>query len=420
MRKILAFISLFLLLGVSSSFAEITIGKGNFIADIYGFARTNTFVDTRNNFESREGDFVLLPKAELLGAESNDLNENFQFNMLSFDTRLGVKFQGPKLLGAKTSALIEGEFFGTSDGDASGFRLRHAFINADWACTSVKIGQYWHPLFDVDFMPGTVSFNTGAPFQPFSRVPQLKITERFCGGISAYVAANSTRDFPSYGPSGYSNEYLRNSGVPELTAGLKYIGKHFSMGVNAECKTIQPRSEFTNLLDGLRTKTDQTVSSLAGNLYLKYVNGNFMVKAMGMYGENVNDLQMISGYAVTKRTDNTDWEFEPFSCLSSWIDMTYGTLAQFGLFAGYTKNLGTEHNTITTYFSKFYSNQYDVESAFRVAPRIVFNVGSFSIAGEIEYTAATYGTYDNTDKNSLHNKREVGNIRALLSFVLNI
>lgn len=418
MKKLFTLIILFAVALSSKAFAEITIGTGNYSADIYGFVRTDVFTDSRNNFESREGHFLLLPKPEITGATSKDLNENFQFNILSVETRAGIALHGPEVLGAKTSGLIEGEFFGTTDNDANGFRLRHAYVDADWECTSLRVGQYWHPLFDADFMPGTVSFNTGAPFQPFSRVPQIKLTERFCYGMSAYAAINSTRDFSSYGPSGYSNEYLRNSGVPEMNAGFKYSGKNFSCGINGEYKIISPRIEFTNLLNGLRTSTGEKVNSFAANLYLKFNYGLLTAKAMGMYGQNINDLEMISGYAVKEIKKNSEWTYQPFGCVSTWIDLSYGNETQFGIFAGWTKNTGTADNTSSTYFSRYYSNKLDVESAYRMAPRIVFNVGTFSFCSELEYTAATYGSYDNTDKNSLHNKNTVGNIRALIAVIL--
>ena len=97
--------------------------------------------------------------------------------MLSVQTRLVGKITGPDAFGAKTSGYIEAEFFGTSDADVNGFRLRHAYVKLNWTTTELLIGQFWHPMFITESFPEVVSFNTGAPFQPFNRSPQIRVTQ---------------------------------------------------------------------------------------------------------------------------------------------------------------------------------------------------------------------------------------------------
>ena len=67
---------------------------------------------------------------------------------------------------------IEAEFFGTSDADLNGFRLRHGYLKLDWPHSELMVGQFWHPMFVTESFPDVVSFNTGAPFQPFNRSPR--------------------------------------------------------------------------------------------------------------------------------------------------------------------------------------------------------------------------------------------------------
>ena len=52
-------------------------------------------------------------------------------------------------------------------------RLRHAYLNLDWGKPSLLLGQTWHPLYG-DVAPQILNLNMGAPFQPFSRAPQIR------------------------------------------------------------------------------------------------------------------------------------------------------------------------------------------------------------------------------------------------------
>jgi hypothetical protein len=90
-----------------------------------GFVKTDIFYDSRQTVSIREGHYLLYPKGPLLDPGGRDINARSSFNILSIQTRLAGRITGPDVLGAKTSAYIEAEFFGTSDADINGFRLRH-------------------------------------------------------------------------------------------------------------------------------------------------------------------------------------------------------------------------------------------------------------------------------------------------------
>lgn len=145
-----------------------------------GFVKTDTFYDTRQTINIREGHFLLYPDNLLLDANKVDINAKPTFNMLSIQSRLKGAITGPEAFGAKTSGVIEADFFGNENAsfiDANGFRLRHAFLKLNWKTTELIAGQYWHPMFIAEAFPGVISFNTGAPFQPFSRNPQVRISK---------------------------------------------------------------------------------------------------------------------------------------------------------------------------------------------------------------------------------------------------
>jgi hypothetical protein len=188
-----------------------------------GYVRTDVIYDTRQSTPSggiREGHFYLYPENVSLDANKVDINAQPNFHILSFQTRVRADISGPDAFGAKISGVIEAEFFGTSEADINGLRLRHAFTKLDWKKSSLLMGQTWHPMFPAECFPGTLSFNTGAPFTPFSRNPQIRFTYK-PGKISASVTAYSQRDFTSTGPDGSSNKYMKNSGLPGMNAQLR-------------------------------------------------------------------------------------------------------------------------------------------------------------------------------------------------------
>ncbi len=400
------------------AYSAIKFGEGDFNATLGGYIRTEMFFDTRENLEAREGHLLILPRIEKLDAENNDLNERFKTNMLSIQTRLNLKVNGPDVLGAKTSGLIEFEFFGTSDADVNGVRMRHAYVDMNWGNTLLRAGQTWHPLFDAELVASTVSFNNGVPFQPFTRAPQLRLTQNLTKDFSIYGAISTQRDFSALGASGLSNNYLRNSGLPDISGGIKYKSEAFTIGANADFKTLLPRTEYTAADKTYRT--EETISSFAANTYLRIKSGDLQFKAMGMYGQNLNDMLMIAGYAVKAVKDNGDYEYTPFKLMSAWGEISYGKEVEVGVFFGYTKNLGTEDNTTTTYFARYATGNKDVESAFRLSPRVIFTTGAFKFCAELDYTSATYGTMDNLDKNSFKDTKAVNNVRGLLAVMLNI
>ena len=142
--------------------------KKNYGITFSGFVKNDFFLDTRQTVSSREGHFLLWPDTENLDANHKDINTGYNLNMLAIQSRLTGKITGPDAFGAKTSGVIEGDFFAQANDNINLFRLRHAFLKLNWSHAEVLTGQYWNPLFVTECFPGTVSFNTGAPLQSFS------------------------------------------------------------------------------------------------------------------------------------------------------------------------------------------------------------------------------------------------------------
>ncbi len=393
-----------------------------------GFVKTDVFFDSRQTTDVREGHFLLYPANEILDVNGDDINAKSKFNILSIQTRLRGKITGPDAFGAKTSGLIEGAFFGNIGTDINGFRLRHAFVKLNWTNTELLVGQFWHPMFVTSCFPGTVSFNTGAPFQPFSRNPQIRLTQNF-GNFKIIATALEQIDFVSTGPKGNSPKYLINSSVPEFNLRFEYKSDALLFGIGGNYKSLMPRLKIahTYYVQGERVienyKTNQRVSGISLFGYLKFKPKPLTIKIYGVYGQMMYSMTNLGGYAETKfvqeefihiapdsiiyKTINI--KYSPIGTMSTWVDIhTNGKTWQFGLFGGYSKNLGSKDTIV----GENHSRGSNIDYVYRISPRVIINSGKFRIAPEIEYTVAAYGTPD--EKGVVKNYKEIGNFRFLV------
>jgi hypothetical protein len=374
---------------------------------VKGYVKTDVMFDSRQTVAAREGHFLLYPAGEDPDLNGDDANARANLNMLAIQTRLTGTITGPDVGSAKTSGTIEGAFFGHSNSDVNGFRLRHAFMKLAWEQSSLLIGQYWHPMFITECFPGVVSFNTGSPIQPFSRNPQIRYTHKI-NDFQISTTAASQRDFTSYGPAGSGSTYLRNSAIPILNVTLKYITPGFTTGIGANYISLTPR-----LKTPAGYKTDEKVSSIAAMGFAKFVKDKLTLKAETIYGSNLADLLMLGGYAVKNTDQSTGAEtYTDINVMSSWGEIIYGNTLQYGLFFGYTENLGAD-DPIT---GNYYARGSNIASVMRVAPRIQITKGKVQFAGEVEYTVAEYGTADS--KGKVKETSSVSNLRVLFASYL--
>jgi hypothetical protein len=384
-----------------------------------GFVKNDVFFDSRQTVSIREGHFLLYPAHESLDMKGNDINARSNFNMLAIQSRLTGKINGPDAFGAKTSGIIEGAFFGQSDPDINGFRLRHAYMELKWDKKELLMGQYWNAMFIPESFPDVVSFNTGAPFQPFARNPQVRYTQHF-GNLKLYITAMTERDFASFGGSAS----LRNSAIPIVNGKVIYSKKNedkkqeFLVGAMGDFKILQPR-----LVSTKNYITDQTVTGLSASAFIKARFPKVSIKLQGVYGQNLYDLTMLGGYALKATSDsniiNNDlFEYTTLNVFSAWTDIaTTGTTLQTGLFIGYTENHGSamniqDFNKSTSYFSR----GANIDYIYRIAPRLIWNSGKTRLSAEAEYTVAAYGNILNNDSlGRVTDSKEIANLRILLA-----
>lgn len=363
---------------------------------LYGFIRNYACFDTRESMTSNSEQFYYMPKDEAFDANGDDINEQPNMMLLSITTRLGANITGPEFLGAKTSAKIEADFagFGTSN---TVLRIRQAYAKMDWEKNSVLLGQAWHPMMG-DMMPDVFSLETGAPFTPFSRTPQLRYDYKN-KGFTLTATALYQFQYTSYGPDGSSFNYARNAIVPELYFQAMYKNGGFQVGAGVDLLTIKPRQKFEHNGATYKCKEDPVVS-VSPTVFASYKNGNWGVKGRFTYAQNAAHLSMISGYGVTNIDANGEQEYGTLNSVGGWVDVTYKQPLKKGFltfccFAGYTKNLGCQDDIVGPIYMR---GEKNMDNMWRVAPSLLYTHNAMSFGIEYNPTTVAYGTADSRYK----------------------
>ncbi len=345
----------------------------------FGFVKNDAFFDTRQMVAARQGQFSLFPSPVIKNDLGTDRNEGPLFHMLAIQSRLSMIVTGPDAFGASSRGFIEGAFFGNIESDINGFRLRHAFVELVWdGRHKLLFGQFWHPMFAETAVPGVVAFNTGAPFKPFSRNPQIRYTFS-PGDVSFILAAMSQIDFVSQGGS----MPLRRSGIPNLHGQVRYSSGSFGAGAGLDFKSLKP--EFFS--------GEETLNSLAGTVYGTYSRNSFRAMAQFTYGQNLFDHLMLGGFALNQPFPGSfnTYDLINITTRAVWADISTGNTFRAGLFFGFTENMGADED----FNGGPDMRGGDIAWVWRVSPRIELNSGPVRLSLEAEYSEAGYGLPDN-------------------------
>src|SRR5881398_802693 len=140
-----------LMVGARAATAQqvVKLGEGQTLT-ISGFVSATMFND-RGLFSS----FGQGQNAEIAAAPANQPGvDQGIFDGDVRNTRINFTFNAPPVLGKwAPRATIEADFFGAFNGvppfgdEQSQFRIRHAFVDLSNGRTTLRIGQYWAPLF---------------------------------------------------------------------------------------------------------------------------------------------------------------------------------------------------------------------------------------------------------------------------------
>jgi hypothetical protein len=375
-----------------------------------GFIQHDTFWDSRQVITDREGLGLYYPAQRIESVDGTDINAQGEFNMLPIYTRLAVESDGPQVYSAKTRGYIEVDFLGRVT-IPSVIRMRHAYLDLIWQHISLRAGQYWHPLTLPEALPDVVDINTGWPMNPFLRSPQILF--RYAKHHHEIkLAAITQLDGTSPGPDGNSSTYMRNAIIPNLYAEIKGLWKHQFAGIGFDYKRLRPRLSST--VDDTLYKVNETVNSLSGIIFAALQYPDWHLYTKWTYGENLDELNMINGYAVTATNPVTGAQcYTPIRALSWWIDASIkcNEYVEPGVYVGYTKNIGS-HTPLWRDSNGqvvVYARTPNLDHVATICPRLYWRVNKFKLGIEVVYSQASYGTINNNG--TIDNPIGVGDFR---------
>lgn len=408
-------------------------------ASLYGFVRNYFNYDSRNSYVSNGGEYYMLPydekwncatqaQADALDIERFDQNAVPQAHFLALTTRFGLNLEGPDVLGAATSGKIEADFAGFSTTNTV-LRIRHAYVKLNWnngkgLTQELLAGQTWHPLSG-DIMPEALGMAAGAPFRAHSRTPQLRYI-LYNGHIGFTAAAIYQLQYmyngPSYSSTGWSStnstSFANTAVMPELFLGVQYKDEHIYTQIGSTCQPLRPRTvgmveRGTGLLYDYPVPVNELLVTFTPTLYFQYTQNIFSVKFRTMLAQNTSHVNQLNGYAVTNVLEDGTWEYAPLKASISYLDFAVGKKYRANLFLGYMKNFGAgqdlhNFNPATSPAPHYYiymkggENFTHLNSIYRIAPSVSYNLPHFNFGLEYEWTACTYGDIA-TDGSILNN-----------------
>ena len=386
MKKL--FISLFALAALSNVLPaqEETPAKYK----LYGFIRNYAIYDSREVKAGTEDLYFYMPKDEAMSGDK-DLNADPTFRMLSLTTRLGLDVSGYRYGSMNLSGKVEADFYMKS-GSTAILRLRQAYVGLSWKDLGangnnsilLNIGQTWHPM--AADMPHIVNLETGAPFNPFNRSPQVMFNYNFGKKVTLTGGFIYGMQYLPTGPAGKSADYMKYGLIPELYAGITLKpASSFMMKLGANMMNIKPRWE-----GGLKDR----LTTVSPFVFLQYTGKNgFQIKAKSILAEAGEHMNLLTGYGVSQVNADGSYEYTPMRSTASFISAQYGKKWQVMGMAGYMRLLGTTEDLIdpTLYWFNN-SGESNFRQMFRLTPTIAYNLGKLTLALEYNLTGVQYGS----------------------------
>ena len=367
---------------------------------LYGFVRNYLTFDSRKTYTVVGGEYNMIPFDERWNEDhSEDLNDVASMQLQALTSRFGVDIKGPQLWGWNTSGKLEGDFggFGTNN---TVLRLRLAYVKLTKGGSELLVGQDWHPLSG-NIMPDVLGMASGAPFRPHSRTPQIRGT-MYWGSFGYTAALLWQLQYMNNGPKSASDptstnsiDFAHNALWPEVFLGLNYKQGPWYAQLGVDVQKIRPRTHA--LVGGVTKKVNESVTSFTPTLYAQYVEGSWSVKFRTLLAQNTSHLNQLVGYGVTAVNADGSWDYAPLRATISYLNLAYGKKVRYNLFLGYMKNLGAGEDLYDfgtndyRIYMKGGENFAHLNSVWRIAPSVSYNVKAFNIGLEYEVTACTYG-----------------------------
>lgn len=391
------------------------------IMRFYGFVGYELIFITRQEvIDYAIGEYVY-PAQYYPDINNKDINAHGQTIMDAAGSRIGIFFNPFQNGGLDNIyGIIEFDFRGTIQLNQYTAKIRHSFGEIAWKGGSFLFGQYYHPLFLAESFPRVVNYNLAAPFEPQCICPQVRVTQMW--GPCEFMFTLAGQSFlANYGPpfpSFPSNSFIENAIVPNVNFEFKWrIGDSF-YGFSLDYLRIVPRLSSTVTSEALGTitfKVNEQVNSINAELFLHNVFKRGEINFNFLFTQNGSNQLLISSYAIKSVNDFTGARtYIPTNAIAVWMDafcLFFKNSMNVGLFLGYTMNLGAFQNVYinpTTGQPELYSlesNAAYILYLYRMAPRYVYDIGSFRIGVELQWDLVAYGAATATDSTPLLNQK---------------
>ena len=360
----------------------------------YGFVRNYFTFDTRVSSAGTDDLYYWMPKdVKMVG--NQDVNEVTSFRFAALTSRLGLDIVGYEINGYKIGGKLEADFYAglTGNTGTAQFRLRQAFVTVAKGHRNWKVGQAWHPM--AADLPDIFSLESGAPFGPFSRTPQVQFNWQFSEPVSLTASALWQMQYTSTGPEGASANYIKYGCTPELYLGVNYKAGKTTFRLGGDLLSIKPRQVNSTGFAKDRLTTWSVFLYGASSI------GGLDLKTKLTYANDGSHFNLLGGYGVYA-IDETygNWEFAATRNATGWATLSYKKLGPWvpSLFLGYSKMLGTpvdvlgDLNDSGAYKYRWVKNSADVvDFMCRVQPELIYNLGKLQFGLEYMWTAVNYG-----------------------------
>ena len=372
---------------------------------LYGFIRNYMVVDSREVKAGTEDLYFYMPVGKNV-VNGTDLNAGFNWRFVSLTTRMGLDVSGYKWGSMGVSGKVEADFY-CLNGSVATLRLRQAFMKLAWdeSPVTLTIGQAWHPM--AADMPHMNNLETGAPFNPFNRSPQLTADVSLGGGLSLTASLLYLNHYLPVGPEGKVKNYFKY-GLPELYLGVAYkngkvvakagvdmvnikpigyVGYNKENGVLNETKLVRGYT-----MDSKVAKANGLLTTLSPFLFLQYTDGKFQLRAKTILAQAGEHMNLLSGYGVAALDDvNYKYTYAPMQDWASFVSFSYGKKFQVMGMLGYMKQLGTTADLAGNLWINTAADT-KIQQAIRATPTVAWNLGKFTVSLEYNLTAAEFGT----------------------------
>lgn len=388
--------------------------------EFHGFIRSYFAFDTRESSAGTEDLYYYMPRDINRSAAGEDLNDQMSFRYAALTSRVWVDVKGFQFGAYNIGGRIEADFYAGLNGvtGTAQLRMRQAFVSVARDGRLWKIGQTWHPM--AADLPDIFSLETGAPFGPFNRSPQVNLDWKINDWFGVTAAALWQMQYTSTGPNGASADYIKYGLTPECYLGLNFFTKKSLFRIGGDIVSIKPRNN-----DGQRKVKDR-LTTYNAFVYAQTKADNWTFKGKVTYAQDGGHMNLVGGYGVSGiMEDGISYLYTPNQTISGW----FTAMAKFGnwqpqILLGYIENMGAYKGILSkevlgTARDPFYEKNSagTVARMARIQPELIYNLGKLQFGIEYMVTGVQYGTADaykhaTTDLHWVLNHR----VQALVKF----